>query len=558
MEKKTNHRVEKIIGHTVDSEGRLSEEKKILVIEGSHIKKIDDTRGMSREEIDAVAREPNTLVLDGSCAVYPGFLDLHTHITYNMIPWWESGKVWNNRFQWRGYAKYNEELYDFHQNIVNSYVEERTEVSDEDCLMQLQVLAEIQAIAGGTTVIQESEEHGGDSSDPDRLVSNDHYLLKSTGNPPSLGMDEDRQIYNVIQFFLPDREVESGDNSPDTADWKPVGQDAFQTFRESLRDNSHSNTLVHLAEGVYGWLGERGKDSYSRSEFEAFKKSLQAEGDDYILRKRSEGKGEEELREEFRKIVWNKNISLIHCCGIEPTGENIAFLKEFGINILWAPVSNTILYGDTLDVLKFLEKGVNVALGSDWSPSGGKHIWDEAKFAYFLFTRICGKDREESMRMIYQMITVRAARCLNRGNSRMGRIGEGQFADLVLLRDPKVPRGGKIDPLEFLFHNDDEHVYGVIINGKLLYGDEMAYVDLVSSFTYSLAPRSTNRRTTKYVHLDNEKVDFNVQEALDELEVFFDRYNTVQGREMCKLQSFEDDFYQRKMAELRKDLLSSR
>ena len=49
--------------------------------------------------------------------------------------------------------------------------------------------------------------------------------------------------------------------------------------------------------------------------------------------------------------------------------------------IAWSPFSNLWLYGKTTDVPAARAAGVSVCLGSDWAPSGTKHVLGELKAA---------------------------------------------------------------------------------------------------------------------------------------------------------------------------------
>ena len=49
--------------------------------------------------------------------------------------------------------------------------------------------------------------------------------------------------------------------------------------------------------------------------------------------------------------------------------------------IAWSPLSNLWLYGQTTDVPAARAAGVTVSLGSDWAPSGTKHVLGEVKSA---------------------------------------------------------------------------------------------------------------------------------------------------------------------------------
>ena len=335
---------------------------------------------------DGVARDRYILVRDGRIAeigrrkpplsdavpfidtsredwIFPGLLDLHTHSAYNFLPLWRSPNApFANRFEWRGDAGYRAEVRCVYGDIYKG--ETRKVVS---------VFGELQAAAGGTVVLQES-------FDLDRETAGDNLLLcRDTASARDLELPASKRILSVVDFFRPDRKSS-----------QPQPVDSKLNLYARLRDQDKLvATLVHLAEGRSGFGSNRGGDPYTRREFEAFMAHpLMADAG----------------------AVRSTPISLIHGCGIDPHDEaHIRFLRERNISVIWSPVSNLLLYGDTIDVESLLDAGINVALGSDWSPSGSKHVWDEAKFARFYFDAIGSPVPDE---LIFQMVTTNAGRCL--------------------------------------------------------------------------------------------------------------------------------------------------
>ena len=49
--------------------------------------------------------------------------------------------------------------------------------------------------------------------------------------------------------------------------------------------------------------------------------------------------------------------------------------------MVWSPLSNLLLYGATANVKQARARGVRIALGSDWSPTGSKNLLGELKVA---------------------------------------------------------------------------------------------------------------------------------------------------------------------------------
>ena len=45
-------------------------------------------------------------------------------------------------------------------------------------------------------------------------------------------------------------------------------------------------------------------------------------------------------------------------------------MNKMGASMVWSPLSNLILYGQTADIAAAKASGITIGIGSDWSPSG--------------------------------------------------------------------------------------------------------------------------------------------------------------------------------------------
>ena len=395
--------------------------------------------------------------------IFPGLIDLHAHSDYNVLPLWGSPLApFANRFAWRSDPAYKSQVKTRNDELKK--LEPRAQA----------IIAELQAVAGGTTVLDRLPLDHAD--DEHRTL-----LCRDTGNARDIGRPA--KVRSVVDFFRPDSGVPK-----ETADVSKYEQDREQ--------DSISGMLVHLAEGRSGFGTNRGVDAYSRAEFEAFRK-LKCMVD----------------VEKVRRIPF----SLVHGCGIDTANsDHVSFLRERGISIVWSPTSNLLLYGDTLDVEPLLGAGINIALGSDWSPSGSKHVWEEAKFAR-AYLRAIGSHVSDAD--LFRMVTQCPARCL--GTETLGRIAEGAAADFFIVRSPIESDSA----LEVFFGTDDEHVMATIIKGAPCYGE----AGFLHAFGPGLSLKSLPDREghvakTKRVHLPGFD-DVDLDAAMNTLE---DRLKTLQ------------------------------
>ena len=391
--------------------------------------------------------------------IFPGLIDLHTHTDYNVLPIWEAKKApFKNRFEWRGDDSYKQEV----RGVFSSVQKNRT---------ALAVFAELQAIAGGTTTLQESQPLERNTSEAASPV-----LCRGTADARDLNLKGNVRILSVVDFFKPNK---TGDKATPT--------DKIDQYVQARDQNKLQATLAHLAEGSSGFGGAAGGDSYSRLEFETLMAHPAFQD---------------------AAAVRSSSLAFIHCSGIDAADPaHVNFLRERGISVVWSPVSNLLLYQDTLDVQSLIAQGINVALGSDWSPSGSKHLWEEAKFARFYFDAIGSPVGDGEL---FEMVTTNAARCLGMNN--IGRIEAGCLADFFILRSPVESDTA----LEVFFKTTDRHVRAVIIGGRPIYGAR-EFLQRFDLELQSLPAKEGMAVADKAVHLPG-RLKVNVEQDFDALE----------------------------------------
>ena len=49
---------------------------------------------------------PGAAIVETGGVIAPGLVDLHNHVAYDFIPFWNSGKRWQNRYQWARASAY--------------------------------------------------------------------------------------------------------------------------------------------------------------------------------------------------------------------------------------------------------------------------------------------------------------------------------------------------------------------------------------------------------------------------------------------------------------------
>jgi 5-methylthioadenosine/S-adenosylhomocysteine deaminase len=147
-------------------------------------------------------------------------------------------------------------------------------------------------------------------------------------------------------------------------------------------------------------------------------------------------------------------------CGIHANGlqdEDLAVLAQHGAAIVWSPLSNLLLYGQTLRLRRAVDLGIRIALGSDWSPSGSRNLLGEMKIARaqanIAGVPLSGVD-------IVAMTTSAPAQMLG-WDHLLGSISAGKYADLIVVNG----KGG--NAYDHLIDANEKSISAVVIGGRV-------------------------------------------------------------------------------------------
>jgi len=210
-----------------------------------------------------------------------------------------------------------------------------------------------------------------------------------------------------------------------------VDASGWAQFNAELLRLKNSSLLLHLSEGL---------DQEARAAFLALKHGNQ----------------------------WAISPALagIHCAALEP--KDFAIMKSKGASVVWSPLSNLLLYGGTTDIKAARSAGLDIALGSDWSPSGSKNLLNElkvAKIANSVFALgLAEKD-------IIAMVTSTAARII-KWNALVGSIAASKRADFTVIGPQSAA-----DPYSDLIESRETDLLLLMVDGRAVLGTP----DLMSS-----------------------------------------------------------------------------
>ena len=143
-------------------------------------------------------------------------------------------------------------------------------------------------------------------------------------------------------------------------------------------------------------------------------------------------------------------------------------MAERGASLIWSPRSNISLYGETAPVALMKRLGVNIALGTDWVPSGSINMSRELQCAIDLNDRNYGGVFTRAD--FWRMVTINAAQALHADNA-IGSLQVGRRADIAIFQR----RGG---PFSSVVTGSPEDVVLVLKDGRVLNGDAAVVASL--------------------------------------------------------------------------------
>ncbi len=162
---------------------------------------------------------------------------------------------------------------------------------------------------------------------------------------------------------------------------------------------------------------------------------------------------------EYAPGQWaiDRDLIAIHCTALEPA--DFGQLAN-GAGMVWSPLSNLLLYGETADLAAAKSAGVRIALGSDWSPSGSKNLLGKLKIARIVSDHLGGLFSNIDL---VRMVTSTPAALL-RWDGQVGSLAGGKKADVLILE------GTTGDPYNQLISAMEHDILVVVIDGRPRHG----------------------------------------------------------------------------------------
>ncbi|MFN8945406.1 MAG: amidohydrolase family protein [Pseudobdellovibrionaceae bacterium] len=457
----------------------------------------------SSENIQDLEKINFTRLEQTSDVIYPGLINLHNHTKQNNLPvWGQAEGQFVNRFEWKDFETYKKSV-SFNINPWVSFG------PAAECATYR--WSELQAMVGGTAYLQgpsscvsafgilRVEEPSSYVSKKDRvsaptdlILPEDFGIVWSHLRPLiKSGQSYEQALVSTIHRFcsgLKDK-INVGNINTDaltlladqnnlktqcvTQEPLPKGFLRFISFsanhaaiagrKKYLSNPLRSALIVHLSEG-------RSDDPYNQIEYEIF-----------------------ELLGLTKSLVANSKrkvpVVLVHGIGIPK--EKYGELAALGIGLVWSPFSNMILYNETLDVDAAKKAGIVISIGSDWLPTGTRHVLEEVKFAkqYLkkenLFSETAGFTDET----LYQMITQNPAQQIDHYELKIeagkvveapvGRLMEGAMASVISVKKTNS------NPFTNLIEASEREINLNVIDGKPVYGNQN-YIEQYGNLAYEV------------------------------------------------------------------------
>jgi len=244
-------------------------------------------------------------------------------------------------------------------------------------------------------------------------------------------------------------------NGPQTTANCNYGSDTPETAADIAQDSAYE---PHTAEGV---------DNYAHNEF------LCESSTTY-----------DTMTPGVSNDIMIAKTSMIHAAAM--TAADYAAMANAGTGMVWSPRSNISLYGDTARVSVASRLGVNIALGTDWMPSGSMNILRELACASdFNTTYLASYFTPQAL---WEMVTQNAAK-VAKMDSQLGVIATGHLADISVF----AAQSGK-SPFEAVIDAQPQDVALVMRGGTVLYGDDALVTALNTTSCDAVSVCSTNKR----------------------------------------------------------------
>ena len=178
--------------------------------------------------------------------------------------------------------------------------------------------------------------------------------------------------------------------------------------------------------------------------------------------------------EVLKKYFNGLHVILAH--GVKVDEQTLEILKTMDCGISHNPISNLRLGCKIADTTKYLQNGLNVALGTDGQGSGNNlDMFESMKIAGLIQGGIHENEERISAKDVIKMATINGAKLLGL-EDKIGSIEEGKEADIILVDIEKKMDNIKLIPnndiiSNLVYNTNGNNVVTTIVNGNILMED---------------------------------------------------------------------------------------
>ncbi|MEJ2143224.1 MAG: amidohydrolase family protein [Gammaproteobacteria bacterium] len=258
-------------------------------------------------EMDCTDPEGATRITVSSAYIYPGFIDAHNHVAYNVFPKWTPPKLYENRGQWQRSKAYRD--FKAPYNDLKSTV-----------FCEMVKYGEIKALISGITTIQ--------GTAPKRKCFK--TLIRNAENYNELGFPSSH-----VRTYILD----------------------ISSFSSSIDWTKTKAFVVHLAEGI---------DERSRKEFDTLKDKNLLHANTVIIHGTAFGNAEfQAMKNVGAKLVWSpqSNLVLYGKTTNIPLALQNNILISLGVD--WNPTGSDTLFKELRIAAEVNEQEFNNAITND-------------------------------------------------------------------------------------------------------------------------------------------------------------------------------------------------
>lgn len=386
------------------------------------VKKLDiRINGDTIEEIEEKLDEKlGEKVIDATDrVVMPGLINTHAHIAMSIF-----------RGTFEGcdlYTWLNEKIWPIEAKLTEEQVYDAT------------MLSILEMISTGTTCV------------------NDHYFFSKQIRKAL----EESKMRAVITRVLMDN------------DGKEATENRINEFVDLYESRDRNNDLITYTvspHGLYTCSGE----VLTKSRELALKYNLPIHV--HFLESINEIESIKELHGDTGANVLKKYFDGLHIIlahGVKISDEDIKVLKTLDCGIAHCPISNLRLGCKIADTTKYLDEGLDVALGTDGQGSGNNlDMFEAMKIAGLIQGGIHENEKRISAKDVIKMVTINGAKLLGLEN-KTGSIEIGKKADIIIVdisdKLDNVKMIPNVDIISNLVYNaDGKNVDTTIVNGQVL------------------------------------------------------------------------------------------